>query len=219
MRQVCRRRIQESEQPRYYFVIATTRRKYNATQRRKDLADAAIELLGTNGARGLSHPRVDRHAGVPAGTTSFYFRTRKALVHAAASRITELDLADLSMLSELAEDGSAGYSGTMGMARLVMLSGTEPYLTRTRARFEVVLSARSDAELADIMLSYSVRFYSLAREVITQWYDPATPEELIDERAVMVLTFISGVMTSFVDRPVVFDAEQLDQMIRHILRP
>ncbi|KAA0107782.1 TetR family transcriptional regulator [Mycolicibacterium sp. P1-5] len=179
-----------------------------------------MTLLGSNGARGLSHPRVDQHAGVPAGTTSFYYRTRKALVQAVASRISELDIADLSMLTELAHDDSLGYSGTLGLARLVMLSGTEPYLTRTRARFEVILNARNDPELADIVLAYGVQLYGLAREVIAQWYD-GHPEadQLVEPRAMMVMTYISGVMTSFVQgQPVVSDGNELDAMIQHILR-
>src|SRR5262249_36596464 len=72
---------------RYCGCIAR-RRKHNAPERRLLLTDAVIELLGTDGIHGVSHPKVDRQAGVPAGTTSFYFRTRKALLFAAATRLT-----------------------------------------------------------------------------------------------------------------------------------
>jgi DNA-binding transcriptional regulator YbjK len=47
------------------------RRKPNVEQRRRDLCDAAIELLAADGARGVTHLRVDRRAGVADGT-SFY---------------------------------------------------------------------------------------------------------------------------------------------------
>jgi len=40
---------------------------------------AAIELLGTQGVRALTHGRVDERAGLPRGSTSNYFRTRAAL--------------------------------------------------------------------------------------------------------------------------------------------
>ena len=205
--------------PGDYDAAIATRRKYNAAQRRRDLADAAVDLLGTHGSRGLSHPRVDRHAGVPDGTTSFYFRTRNALLHAVAERITDLDLADLTMLSELGHD-DAGYSGTLGLARLVMLSGTEPYLTRTRARLEILLSAGGDDDLLATLHRYSAQFYGLARDVVEQWYtDSSVPAELVEQRAVMVMTYISGVMTSFVmGQPVVDDDRTLDAQIRHILQ-
>jgi len=39
------------------------RRKPNVEERRRNLCDAAIELLAEDGARGLTHLRVDRRAG------------------------------------------------------------------------------------------------------------------------------------------------------------
>lgn len=41
---------------------------------------AAIELLGTQGLRALTHLRVDEAAGLPKGSTSNVFRTRAALL-------------------------------------------------------------------------------------------------------------------------------------------
>jgi len=90
--------------------------------------------LGNQGSRGLAHAKVDTRAGMPGGTTSCYFRTRDALLLGIAERLDGRDTGALSMLSELGDDGAAGYSGTLGLARLVMLSGTEPWLTRSRAR-------------------------------------------------------------------------------------
>ena len=48
--------------------------------RRTVLLDAALELVGTQGMRGLTHRAVDAAAGVPPGSTSNHFRTREALV-------------------------------------------------------------------------------------------------------------------------------------------
>ena len=66
------------------------RRKPNVEQRRRDLCDAAIELLAAGGARGVTHLRVDRHAGLADGTTSFYYQTRAALLRGAIDRVIEL---------------------------------------------------------------------------------------------------------------------------------
>ena len=44
------------------------------------IADAAIALLGSAGARGLTHRAVDAQAGLPAGSTSFYCRSRLDLL-------------------------------------------------------------------------------------------------------------------------------------------
>ena len=50
------------------------------TDRRTLLLDAALELVGTQGMRGLTHRAVDAAAGLPPGSTSNHFRTREALV-------------------------------------------------------------------------------------------------------------------------------------------
>lgn len=58
------------------------------------IGDKAIEVLATEGARGLTHRAVDRAAGLPPGSTSNYVRTREALLACALTRITELEAAD-----------------------------------------------------------------------------------------------------------------------------
>src|SRR5690242_21673909 len=105
--------------------------KQNPEQRRRELCDAAIALLAREGIKGVTHLKVDRKAGVPDGTTSFYFRTSSALIRAAANRIADLDLADLT-----AATGSGAHGDVRGLARLVIRSGTGARLIRSKARYE-----------------------------------------------------------------------------------
>ena len=81
------------------------RRKRDVQQRRRDICDAAIELLAADGARGLTHLRVDRRASFPDGTTSFYYQTRTALLRGAIDRVIELDVADFTAALDAADDG------------------------------------------------------------------------------------------------------------------
>lgn len=55
--------------------------------RRDQIVDAAVGLVGGGGLRSLTHRAVDRRAGLPAGTTSNYFRTKDALVEAVLERL------------------------------------------------------------------------------------------------------------------------------------
>lgn len=199
--------------------MAEKRRKNDASERRRRLADAAIELLGSNGVHGVSHPKVDDHAGVPRGTTSFYFRTRKALFQAVAARLTELDVADLSLMTELAVDQSTRFAGTAGFADIVMYVNTEPWLTRAKARYELALLAGRDPELATTLSDSSRGLYTLAREVVTHWHAGGTPDPaVIEDQAAAVLAFINGVMLTFVaGQPVVESAAHLDRLIRGII--
>lgn len=176
-------------------------------------------MLGANGVHGVSHPKVDDHAGVPAGTTSFYFRTRKALMHAMATRLAELDLADFSMMTELA-DHDTQFTGTAGLARIVMYVNSEPWLTRAKARYELALLAGRDRELAATLNESADRLYALARNVVTQWHpaDRAPDPALIDDQATATLAFINGIMLTFVaGQPVVSDPEHLDRLIQGVI--
>jgi DNA-binding transcriptional regulator YbjK len=68
--------------------------------------DAAIVVLGTQGLRRLTHRAVDAQAGLPAGSTSNYFRTRDALVEAVVGRLVTLDTGDWEAMAGLVRPAS-----------------------------------------------------------------------------------------------------------------
>src|SRR5258706_532191 len=78
------------------------RRIFETTDRRDDNPDAAIPRLGENGVRGLTHRGVDAAAGVPAGTTSNYFRTRAALIGGVVERFAARERANFDELAAAA---------------------------------------------------------------------------------------------------------------------
>lgn len=55
--------------------------------RRQQVTDAVIDLVAAHGVRSLTHRAVDRALGLPAGSTSYYFRTRRALLEATAAEL------------------------------------------------------------------------------------------------------------------------------------
>ncbi|MDD7967256.1 TetR/AcrR family transcriptional regulator [Actinomycetospora lemnae] len=63
--------------------------------RRDVLADAAITVLARAGSRGLTHRAVDAAAGLAEGTSSYYFRTRSALLQACVERMAARTLAEM----------------------------------------------------------------------------------------------------------------------------
>lgn len=194
------------------------RRKPNPDQRRRELCDTAIRLLADDGVKGVSHLKVDRKAGVPDGTTSFYFRTRSALLQAVAVRVSELDLKDLTAATRSADAGTAGQAS--GLATLVMRSATGARLIRTKARYELALQAVRDPLLDEAFRSYSDQFHALIRNMVLR-LRPATDDPgqaLADQQAYVVMMFISGVMQAFAggDRRI-RSAEELDVLISGIV--
>ncbi|WP_319436310.1 TetR/AcrR family transcriptional regulator [Mycobacterium sp. RTGN5] len=173
------------------------RRKPNPEQRRRELCDVAIRLLAHDGVKGLSHLKVDRTAGLPDGTTSFYFRTRTALVNAAAARVAELDLKDLSSATAGSEQSEVS-SPAWGLSNLVIRSASGARLMRTKARNELALQASRDGNLDEALSSYNEEFFALIRDVVIRLQPKGEPDPvLVDEQAYAVMTFISGVMLAF----------------------
>jgi DNA-binding transcriptional regulator YbjK len=101
------------------------------------IGDAAIEVIAAEGMRGLTHRAVDRAAGLPVGSTSYYARTRAALLELAVTRMVELDNAEL----EPPAGGLAEF-----LAVTVHLAITEGR-TRMLARYEFALEAVRRPEL------------------------------------------------------------------------
>ena len=184
------------------------------------MCDAAIQLLADEGAKGLSHPKVDRRADVPNGSTSFYFRTRSALLQAIAQRLAELDLADLMSVAGRADKhDTVNVGGASPLATMVMLSGQEPRLTRTKARFELLLQANRDPDLAEIFRHNSELFTELHRqEILSRSQSSAKPNsKVLDEQTAATMSFVSGLHLRFIagDRSI-DSAEQLDLLLKGI---
>jgi DNA-binding transcriptional regulator YbjK len=113
--------------------------------RRNALTDAAIEILGTRGIHQLSHRAVDEAAGLPAGTTSNYFRSRDALLDAVAQRIADLHLAEMAASVGLSDLGLADLIG--GSLYAAATTGRVRYL----AVFELSLEATRRPWLMDAL--------------------------------------------------------------------
>lgn len=207
-----------------YTPAVPKRRKPNPTERRRELCDAAIQLLAEDGAKGLSHLKVDRKAGVPDGTTSFYFRTRSALLNAVAERLAELDLAALQAVADSAQadDGAAirrTDSSPSRLSQVVILAGQEPQLSYTKARYELTMQASRDPELASILQQATDGFTKLHQEILVQLMPHGAELEsaVVEDLSNVTLTFINGLLLRFAHGDRIIDtAEQLDLILAAI---
>ena len=197
---------------------APHRRKPNPAERRRDLCDAAIQLLADDGSKGLSHLKVDRKADVPDGTTSFYFRTRSALLRAIAERLAELDLATLQSVVDSA-DGRADNPSPSRLSQVVIQAGGEPQLSRSKARFELTMQAARDPAMAAILQQATDGFTKLHREILVQLMPHGAELEsaVVEDLSNITLTFINGLLLRFVQGDRIIDSpEQLDRILAAI---
>ncbi|WP_285658823.1 TetR family transcriptional regulator [Actinomycetospora sp. NBRC 106375] len=107
------------------------------------LADAAITVLARSGSRGLTHRAVDAAAGLAEGTSSYYFRTRSALLQACVERLAARTLAEMTT-------GAAGPASVDGLVT-ACVAVLGHWLThdheRLLARWELALESTRRPEL------------------------------------------------------------------------
>lgn len=167
--------------------------KPQSGQRRRDICDAAIELLAADGARGLTHLRVDRHAGFADGSTSFYYQTRAALLRGAMDRVVELDIASFTAALNAARDGEVD-SLLSTLAVQAMRTGVDPERSRARARFELMMIAARDPELGVAFDGLLDQFAAISEAAVAQVQptDKPTDGDLVKRQAYAVVTFLGG---------------------------
>ena len=148
---------------------------------RERALEAAVELLGAQGVRALSHARVDEQAGLPPGSTSNWFRTRRALLAGVVDWIAERERADLDPAAMPVITGvDELVEGLCAMTELQ--SG--PFAARTRARYALFLELGGDAELGEPLRRQRREFERWAERMVT---GVGIPDPVPATRALMAL--------------------------------
>lgn len=115
--------------------------------RREQIADAGVRLIARGGVHALTHLAVDREAGLPRGSTSYYARTRRDLVTLVTSRLSDGSQADLE---------GVGIPSALTPADAARLAATLlEHMGRREdaqaARFALMFELRADDELRDAL--------------------------------------------------------------------
>lgn len=161
------------------------------TDRRRLLAEGAIQLLAAGGAHGLTHRRLDRSLGLPEGSASNVFPSRDALLAAALGALVARDLATAGAGRELGplslDDAAAAFAATIrawlrpsARARLV-------------ARYELLLEASRRPALREEFLVHRAAFTARAEALaaVAGCADPAL-------RAAELVAWADGVLLDHV---------------------
>ena len=123
---------------------ADERRRPGAERRppRERVLDAALAVLGQQGLRALTHARVDEAAGLPRGSASNYFRTRRALLDGMVEHLARREQADFAGTAPVRrrEDAVSAFVG-------MLEAQAGPFRHRTLARYSLFVDAAHDAEL------------------------------------------------------------------------
>jgi AcrR family transcriptional regulator len=109
------------------------------TSRREVILDAAIGLLGGEGVHRVTHRAVDAAAGLPAGSTSNYFRTRDALLNAVVERFAARERANWDeAAATVAPASPAALAEALGR---FIRDAVGPHRTLTLARYAILVES------------------------------------------------------------------------------
>jgi DNA-binding transcriptional regulator YbjK len=135
--------------------------------RKTTIADAALDLLGSVGARGLTHRAVDALAGLPDGSTSSCCRTRLDLLTLALNRHAMRNLQDLQ------EDAARLGQGAPSMDRFIdtLVDRLDDWMSppkraRVVAQVEIFLIASREPTLQAVVADLHQRFVDATREAL-----------------------------------------------------
>ncbi|MCK0116056.1 TetR family transcriptional regulator [Isoptericola sp. CG 20/1183] len=124
--------------------------------------EAAVELLGAEGVRALTHARVDERAGLPPGSTSNWFRTRRALLGGVVDWIAERERADFAPAALAVSDVAELAEGLCAMTE----QQAGPFAVRTRARYALFLELADDPELGAPLRQQRRQFERWTEEMV-----------------------------------------------------
>lgn len=128
------------------------------TDRQRKIADSAMRVLATRGARGLTHRAVDLHAGLPTGSTSYYANSRAALLQFALNSVMDKD----REYFQLFISPGVGVDLDGLLEKLSAPENRELAL----ARFELFLEAARNTEFQALMEVHRRNFISLAAKAL-----------------------------------------------------
>jgi len=168
--------------------------------RREQVLDAAIQVLGTGGSRGLTHRAVDDAARVPTGSTSNYFRTREALISGIVERLEARDHEDWARVGPAAAPSSVTDLARV-LAQLVIIATTTDRV-RTQARYALFVeaaTAEAESEIISSIRRSRHRLTGWCRSILAE-LGAAEPVRgtrlLVDFMDGMILHQLTGSQTS-----------------------
>jgi DNA-binding transcriptional regulator YbjK len=119
--------------------------------RREAILDAALAVIAERGTEAVTHRSVAAEAGVPLGSTTYYFASRDELVREAFRRyVVRVEALLVEMLAESTPQDAAGLVSFLAEVARREVSGRWTVVVE----YELVLRAARDLELAAVFQKY-----------------------------------------------------------------
>lgn len=120
--------------------------------RRAAILNGVIELLATRGLEGVTHRAVDQVAGLPQGSSSYYFPRKAPLLIAASQHLAEMLEKDCDELQVGFAETAAkqGLEAAVGYVAKELVTYADSSRNLFLARMELTMAAARRDDLADV---------------------------------------------------------------------
>ncbi len=162
--------------------------------RRRQLLDAALQVVADQGLRGLTHRAVDRQAGLPEGSCSAYLRTRRALQAALTEYVAGALAADVDALAEDLQGCSGADDRAVELTLQLFLRWLDS--RKLLAKLELSLEASRDPELAALLASWRARLVEVVEGVMASRGTQGS-----GERAETLVASLDGILFAALLKP------------------
>jgi DNA-binding transcriptional regulator YbjK len=139
------------------------RRDPRGELRRAELLDAAIHLIGAHGMDGVTHRAVAAAAGVPAASTSYYFRSKDELIDEALRTLAAREVELLRRRREALGAAVADLDATVeALAGWIEEQVTPEGSVAILAQYQLQLEAARRPEAREILAEWKAQTNELA---------------------------------------------------------
>lgn len=138
------------------------------TDRREQLLQAAIRVINDQGMRGLTHRAVEAEAGVPHGSTTYYFGTRHDLTTALTQYIADTAASQVTQISQAITLRLADRSKPIDIEEIAigLLAWIDANASLELARYELQISGSRDPDLRQHMTDVCSIFVRLCEPIV-----------------------------------------------------
>jgi DNA-binding transcriptional regulator YbjK len=134
-------------------VTQTKPRAEVSVDKREALLEAAIRVISQQGMRGLTHRAVETEAGMPHGSTTYYFGTRRDLLVALMGYMTERGQKAIGSIAEGLTITLADRSKPIDLDAIAgaLIAWLDASADMELARYELQITAARDPEMKALM--------------------------------------------------------------------
>jgi DNA-binding transcriptional regulator YbjK len=168
-----------------------SQREHRASGERriKQILDAAVQVVGRGGSAALTHRAVADLAGIPLGSTTYYFKDRDDLMRRAMQYAVDIEAERLAAIVDDV-DGGLTVNRSVELLTAMFFDKTIADPLYDLALFEMFLEATRNPAFRDLTRAWSQMIAVLTDRVLPPT-DPAIPRGAAVQ---IVATLIDGLM-------------------------